>query len=298
MNRTKRYLGIIPILFFLPSSSVLQAQIPAAIDTKMKSDNIRNFEVEELKVRWKKAALENCPGVPCATVTASTCGTLTVTDVDGNVYNTVNVGTQVWTRENLKVTKYNDGITLIPDETSNTSWHLSLYGARAEYVAPGATGYVSTYGYLYNWYAAAGINTAGGTSTKNICPVGWHVPTDADWTDLIRFIDKNEISILNGTQSLIAGGKIKEKGTTHWGVEGVGTDNSTCFTALPGGKRSASIFGNIYSNRLYYGYFWSSTLDPVDNTKALYRELCDSCDGVGRYSWHKGFGYSIRCIKD
>jgi uncharacterized protein (TIGR02145 family) len=298
MKRTKRFLGIIPILFFLLSSSVLKAQIPAAIDTKMKSDNMRNFQLEEIKVRWKKAALENCPGVPCVTAPASTCGTSTVTDVDGNVYNTVNVGTQVWTRENLKVTKYNDGTTVIPDETSNASWHLLFYGARAEYVAAGVTGYVSTYGYLYNWYAAAGIITAGGTSTKNICPVGWHVPNDADWTTLIRFIDINEITILNGTQSLIAGGKIKEKGTTHWGVESPGTDNSTCFTALPGGYRRASSFGNGYSNLPWYAYFWSSTSDPVDNTKALYRELYDSSNDIDRRSWDKGYGYSVRCVKD
>lgn len=301
MNRKKPFSWVIPFITFSMMHFMLSAQAPAVLDSKMKPGISNDMRIEELKVRWKKSALENCPGVPCVTAPtgpSSTCGTLTVTDVDGNVYNTVNVGTQVWTRENLKVTKYNDGITVIPDETSNVNWHLSFYGARAEYVAAGLTGYVSTYGYLYNWYAAAGIITAGGPSTKNICPVGWHVPTDADWTYLIRFIDINEITVLNGSQSLIAGGKIKEKGTTHWGVEGVGTDNSTCFTALPGGQRSGSGFGNNYSNRLYYGYFWSSTEDPVDNTKALYRELCDSCDGVDRYSWVKGYGYSIRCVKD
>ena len=299
MNRKQPFYWVIPFITFSMMHFMLSAQAPAELDSKMKPGTSNDMRIEELKVRWKKAALENCAGVPCVT-TSSTCGTATVTDVDGNVYNTVNVGTQVWTRENLKVTKYNDGITVIPDEPSNANWHLSFYGARAEYVAAGLTGYVSTYGYLYNWYAAAGIITAGGTSTKNICPVGWHVPTDADWTYLIRFIDINEITVLNGSQSLIAGGKIKEKGTTHWGVEGVGTDNSTCFTALPGGKRYAngSGSGNNYSDRRFYAYFWSSTVDPVDNTKALYRELSDSFDGVNRYSWVKGYGYSIRCVKD
>jgi uncharacterized protein (TIGR02145 family) len=386
MNQKKPFIWVTLFFTFCLTQVSLNAQAPIILDSKMKPVISNDMRIEELKVRWKKSALENCPGVPCVTaaipgaptsvvatagntsasvaftaptnnggsvitvytvtsnpgnipasgttspinvtglmngtaytftvvatnavgnsvasaastaVTSAACPiTTTVTDVDGNVYNTVTIGTQVWTRENLKVTKYNDGTTVIPDETSNASWHLLFYGARAEYVAAGVTGYGSTYGYLYTWYAAAGIITAGGTSTKNICPVGWHVPNDADWTTLIRFIDINEITILNGTQSLIAGGKIKEKGTTHWGVESPGTDNSTCFTALPGGKRRASSFGNGYSNLPWYAYFWSSTSDPVDNTKALYRELCDSCDDVSRYSGVKGYGYSVRCVKD
>ena len=130
------------------------------LDTKRKA----SYNLDEIKVRWKKAALENCPGVPCVVTPPApsfTCGTSTITDVDNNIYNTVLIGTQCWTTTNLKVTKYNDGITSIPDETANPGWGTLGYGARTEFVggAGVVTGYVSTYGYLYNWYAAAGIIT-------------------------------------------------------------------------------------------------------------------------------------------
>ena len=81
MKKTKLLLRIIPVFLFSSSILVLKAQIPAAIDTKIKSDNMRNFQVEEIKVRWKKSALENCPGVPCVTAPSFTCGTSSVPDV-------------------------------------------------------------------------------------------------------------------------------------------------------------------------------------------------------------------------
>ena len=140
------------------------------------------FNLDEIKVRWKKAALDNCPGVPC---TPFTCGSSMLMDVDGNVYNTIAIGTQCWTKENLKVTRYNDG-TSIPLDASGTStgtvsqtWSARNEGAYTIYENEAGTGTNATnYGYLYNWYAANGIIEVGGSTVKNICPSGWHVPTD------------------------------------------------------------------------------------------------------------------------
>jgi len=95
------------------------------------------FNLEQIKVRWKKAALENCPGVPCVVAPPApsfTCGTSTVTDVDGNTYNTVSIHPQCWMASNLKVTKYNDGVTPIPDLTSGAGWTTANTGARTEYI--------------------------------------------------------------------------------------------------------------------------------------------------------------------
>jgi uncharacterized protein (TIGR02145 family) len=260
-------------------------------------DRKSNFNVEELKVRWKKAALENCPGVPCTIVPpppSFTCGTSTVLDGNGNSYNTVTIGTQCWTKQNLKATLYNDGITPIPDETNNAvGWGTLNTGARAEYVASGVTGYVSNYGYLYNWYAAAGIITAGGTSTKNICPIGWRVPSDTDWTNLTTLLGTN------------VGGKLKSTATgtstAGWISPNTNATDQYGFSVLPGGFRL--IFGgsSFFSSVSYAAYFWSAS---EQNTYiAWYRVLHFNSGDLGRNNsilnnGSKSVGASVRCLKD
>jgi uncharacterized protein (TIGR02145 family) len=290
MKRTKRFLGIIPILFFLLSSSVLKAQISSAIDTKMKSDNMRNFQVEEIKVRWKKAALENCPGVPCV---PPVCPTSTVTDVDGNIYNTVAIGTQCWTKENLRVTMYNDG-TLIPlgdlgstvfPVGTSTIWQNLTTGAYSIYDNESSTGTNATnYGFLYNWYAAKGVSTNGSTTYKNICPSGWHVPTDGELGALV--------TQLGGF--IVAGGKMKSMGTTLWNSPNTGADNSSGFSALPGGTRFS--FGS-YFGVMNEATFWSATEDPVSGV-AWFRQLRNVNGSVNYAGSDKHAGYSVRCLKD
>jgi len=242
------------------------------------------YNLEEIKVRWKKAALENCTGVPCVPFN---CGTSTISDIDGNSYNTVLIGTQCWTKENLKVTKYNDG-TAIPDETANTAgWGGLATGARTDYT--GATGipsgqtYVSTYGYLYNWYAVKGIATAGSTTYKNICPTGWHVPTDAEWTTLTTEL---------GGES-VAGGKMKSIGTAYWNSTNAGATNESGFSALPGGYRlTDGSFNNLRSSAA----FWRAT--QVDANGAWFSRLDYNSSNVSRNSYQKQLGASIRCLKD
>jgi uncharacterized protein (TIGR02145 family) len=209
------------------------------------------------------------------------CGT-TVADIDGNTYNTVLIGTQCWTKENLKVTKYNDG-NAIPDETANTAgWAGLTTGARSDYT--GAASYIATYGYLYNWYAAKGVSTSGSTTYKNICPTGWHVPTDAEWTALVTQLGGNTV----------AGGKMKSTGTANWVGQSAGTDNSSGFSALPGGARDGlGGFAGIGTTALFLSATENGGFD------AWHRELTFIADNVDRpININKTLAASVRCLKD
>ena len=250
---------------------------------KEKNEGIQRnatYNLEEIKVRWKKAALENCTGVPCGFI----CGSSTISDIDGNSYNTVLIGTQCWTKENLKVTKYNDG-TNIPDVTNSASWGALTTGAGTVYEVSGTpeSGYVGNYGYLYNWYAA--------TDVKKICPTGWHIPTDGEWTSLIQFIDPAANASVTGTQSTTASSKLKST-SLLWNIGSPGTDNYG-FSALPGGYRSDS--GSFFEIR-NYAYFW--TASQFSSNIAWYRHLNIYGSNVSRLYAGKSVGASVRCLKD
>jgi uncharacterized protein (TIGR02145 family) len=196
----------------------------------------------------------------------------TVKDADGNVYHEVTVGTQVWMVENLKTTTYNDG-TAIPLVTDNTVWGALTTPAYCWYNNDAGTN-KSTYGALYNWYAV---------NTGKLCPKGWHVPSDAEWTTLTTYL---------GGES-VAGGKLKEAGTTHWASPNTGANNSSGFTALPGGSH--------YSNGLFYimgtyGFWWCATENT--STDAWHRYMNSSSAIVTPKTALKNLGFSVRCIKD
>jgi uncharacterized protein (TIGR02145 family) len=210
---------------------------------------------------------------------APVCTSSIVFDGDGNAYHTIPIGNQCWTKENLKATKYNDGVTIIPDETANAGWGTLNYGARTEYVAAGVTNYVSTYGYLYNWYATTGIITGGGPSTKNICPIGWHVPTDTDWTKLTDTLGVNPA------------GKLKEF-SSLWSSN-TGTDDYG-FSARPGGVRFNDVGFDAINN---FAFFWSAT---PSGSSAWYRYLNKSDDSYVYTVDLTGLssGFSVRCLMD
>jgi uncharacterized protein (TIGR02145 family) len=140
-----------------------------------------------------------------------------VSDIDGNDYKTIQIGIQEWMAENLKTTKYNDGNS-IPNVTDFIEWSDLITGVYCWYKND-ASAYKATYGALYNWFTV---------STGKLCPAGWHVPSDAEWTTLYGY--------LGGAG--VAGGKLKETGTTHWISPNTGATNSSGFTALPGGTLS------------------------------------------------------------
>ena len=251
------------------------------------------YNLEEIKVRWKKAALENCSGVPCVTAPLFTCGTGTISDYDGNPYETVLIGTQCWTKQNLKVTKYNDGSAIPLDNTGgmngftgSQTWSTQIAGAYTIHENESSTGsFASTYGFLYNWYAA--------TDARNICPSGWHVPTDGEWTSLIQFIDPsaNASAVGGAAQSGFAGAKLKSS-STLW-IGGAGTDDYG-FTVLPGSQRQEDgSFGSTRSSAL----FWSSTSDGTTGN-SFYRFLFNLNNAVARGARGKMAGFHVRCLKD
>lgn len=204
-----------------------------------------------------------------------TCGTSTVTDVDNNTYNTVQIGTQCWTQSNLKVSKYRNGDN-IPTGLSSNAWQFTTSGAYAIYADdPGNDG---LYGKLYNYFAV--------TDTRGLCPTGWHVPSDAEWTTL-----ENQLG-----GSIVAGGALKSTATEPtpggWASPNTGT-NSSGFTALSGGTRTS--YGGFY-NLTYVGYWWSSSVSSGNS--AWDRRLYNDSSDVDRISTNRTGGYSVRCCRD
>jgi uncharacterized protein (TIGR02145 family) len=164
-----------------------------------------------------------------------------VADIDGNVYKIVSIGTQDWMTENLKVTRYQNGdpIQLVTDKYQWLYFGSSRTGAFCNY--NNDINYVETYGCLYNAYAA--------TDTRNIAPIGWHVPTEADWMKLSDY--------LGGVN--IAGGKLKEAETLHWLNPNTCATNELGFTALPGGGRIPIEPEADFTGIGSVGYWYSST---------------------------------------
>lgn len=190
----------------------------------------------------------------------------TVSDIDGNIYKTIEIGTQTWMAENLKTTKYNDGVP-IPSVTNDTVWdYLKTPGYCWMYYKEDT--YKDMYGAIYNYYAV---------KTGNLCPVGWHVSTHAEWDTLANYLGGRAV----------AGGKMKETGTTHWKSPNTGATNISGFTALPGGTHSLPSFWGPE----YHGRWWCSDLMAVKwlqyNSNIL--------DGV---SCNAECGFSVRCMKD
>ena len=194
----------------------------------------------------------------------------TVQDQSGNFYNTVAIGTQVWFKENLRTKKYRSG-ALIPIIT-NTDLSTSI-GQMYYYGNDSLTNY-SVYGALYNWKAIQG---------DSLCPFGWHVPTDAEWTTLTTHL---------GGES-VAGGKMKSVGTTYWNSPNTGATNESGFSVLPGGYRwSDASFEDIRR----YAFFWSKT--EIDSNNAWYRYLYYGNDDVVKSGSLKSVGSSVRCLKN
>ena len=197
----------------------------------------------------------------------------TVTDIDGNVYHTVTIGTQVWMVENLRTTRYNDG-TLVPLVTEQGWWRYFTTPGYCFYNNDEAA-YKDTYGALYNGYAV---------QTGKLAPKGWHIPNDEEWTTLITYLGGADV----------AGGKMKEAGSNHWGEPNTGATNSSGFSALPGGVRSGQD-GSFYA-RCVGGYWWSST--GLDNDYLRDISLMYTSAKVVRLESDKWNGQSVRCIMD
>jgi len=187
----------------------------------------------------------------------------TVTDVDGNIYNTVEIGTQTWLKEDLKVLHY-------PDSSEITEvWSYNDDDSLA-----------NIYGRLYTWDAAMNYSTQEGA--QGICPNGWHIPTDEEWTVLGSYLGGDNV----------AGGKLKEEGTTHWHSPNTGATNESDFTALPAGEYDDTHYQLLHE----YNVLWSST--EANSTFAIYRYISWEDAGLHTYTYYKDFRYSVRCLSN
>ena len=195
----------------------------------------------------------------------------TIKDIEGNVYKTVTLYSKVWMAENLRTTKFNDGMS-IPRVIHDTAWSNLNTPGYCWYFKDSV--YAKTYGALYNWYTV---------NTGKLCPNGWHVPTDYEWTALTLYL---------GGES-VAGGKLKETGTTHWVSPNNKATNETGFTALPGGTRFS---GGTLDGFGRLGYWWSAT--ESYNDFAFGRIISYQDGNIRSFENSKQFGYSVRCVKD
>jgi uncharacterized protein (TIGR02145 family) len=231
--------------------------------------------LESNKTYYARSYCINSAGTAYGDVVSFTTGMKTnetVTDIDGNIYHIIKIGSQVWMVENLKTTRYRDG-SPIPNISNNDEWVKLKTGACCDYENKSSNS--NTYGKLYNWYAAA--------DSRNIAPAGWRVPTSEDY-DLLA-------SYLGGWK--VAGGKLKEAGTAHWSSPNISGTNETGFTGLPAGRRDSSYsFEDLY----YTGYFWTSS--PPDNGSARCWMIMQRRADFGKSSGYLENGYSIRCIRE
>jgi uncharacterized protein (TIGR02145 family) len=195
-----------------------------------------------------------------------------VTDIEGNTYKTIKIGSQVWMAENLRTTKYNDG-SAIPLVTGGEWSSMTTHGYcwyNNNYNASG-----KTFGALYNWYTV---------NSGNLCPTGWHVPADQEWSEMS--------TLLGGEKK--AGGKLKESGTRHWKSPNVGAKNMYGFSALPGGGRWVVGHFDLKGRR---GYWWSSSLFE-NNTDVVIWVIQYDDTVLKRAPGLQNSGFSVRCVKD
>jgi uncharacterized protein (TIGR02145 family) len=196
-----------------------------------------------------------------------------IVDIDGNNYDFVKIGNQYWMADNLRVSRYKNGDS-IPIIESISDWSSLLAGARCWYNNDSIT-YEHHYGNLYNWYAA--------TDPRGICPAGWHVPTDTEWTTLTNHLGGEPV----------AGAKLKSNGLEYWNTPNTSATDERDFSALPAGYRdNTGSFLGLRNDAL----FWSSSY--YDSNDAWTRSPYISSAQMYRYNKSKKFGVSIRCLRD
>jgi len=223
---------------------------------------------------------------PCASLNDEvnirfwSCG-LPIADArDSKTYTTIQIGTQCWMAQNLNVGTRIAGTANMANNTTIEKYCCSNSDAQCD-----------VYGGLYQWDEMMNYSTTPGV--QGICPDGWHLPTDAEWCTLTTYLDATVNCSTIGWSGTNAGGKMKETGTTHWSSPNTGATNSSAFTGLPGGYRDLDGTFNALG---IGGYWWSST--EYSATIAWIRHLLNYNANLYRYNYTKGFGFSVRCLKD
>lgn len=195
-----------------------------------------------------------------------------VKDIEGNIYKTVSIGTQIWMAENLKTTRFNDG-TEIAEVVGNEAWS-NLSTAGYCWYNNDEENNKDAFGALYNGFTV---------STGDLCPTGWHIPLREDWLTLREFLSDT----ING------GNNLKRTGSEHWLPSNKSADNSTGFSALPSGIR---YFEGTFNSINSFTSFWSGT--ETGKNELWYLSLYSGNAGVTMHHISKKYGFSVRCIKD
>ncbi len=196
----------------------------------------------------------------------------TVSDFDGNNYKTIVIGTQTWMAQNLSVTHYSNGAA-IANVRDNTAWSNLTTGAYCNYNNDVSLN--SKFGKLYNFYTVV--------DPRNVCPTGWHVPTDSNWIILVNYLKGGDA----------AGAYIKEAGELHWADPNTGATNDSGFTALPSGYR---LYDGTFRYAGYNAEYWTSDIDSMYGAVDRYLEY--NSTRVGRVGVLRTHGFSVRCIKN
>jgi uncharacterized protein (TIGR02145 family) len=257
----KKYL----IIFLLIGCNQLYAQ--TTMDIYFKNGSQIKYQINDIDTITYKNVI--CPA--------------TVTDVEGNSYNTIQVGYQCWMKENLKTGHYQNGAPILTG-LNGYDWALYNNGACEDYDFD--TTITNVYGKLYNRPAI--VNPAG------LCPVGWHVPSNSEWNVLIKTIDSNADTslILNTNQ----GGAYKEIGTTHWASPNVGATNATGFSGLPSGYRDDT---GGFHNLTYTSQWWSTSIKyNLYYYDGVSVKLSSNNSLILNYLSNFSYGLSVRCVKD
>lgn len=205
-----------------------------------------------------------------------------VTDIDGNNYSTVIIGDQEWMSENLRVIRYNNGDS-IPNVTTDGAWNALTTGGFCWYNNDNQ--YDLVYGKLYNWFTI--------DDSRGVCPTGWRVPSDSDWSTLINFLDNSSDSTVNGIESTVAGGMLKETGLTYWDSPNTGATNSSGFSARSAGSRGFSAFDPTFGT---HALWWST--DEGQGWEGRSRWVIFDSANSGRGLNTKESGFSVRCLQD
>ncbi len=269
--------------------NILKDHVVASKETWLSSgyanfDTYYGYSSTSVSVRCVRDEETILGGFPCP-------GQPTVTDIDGNVYNTVLIGEQCWMRENLKTTRYADGTNLALGTTNSSSKPF-------RYNPDNNPANVETYGYLYNWFAV--MNGEGSSNTvpsgvQGICPDGWHVPSDAEWTRLLNYVSNHPAFVCSGNTAYIAKSLAD---ITGWNS---GTNN--CVVGNDQSKNNVSGFGarpaGYHETSTNFGrnaYFWSST--EASSNRVYYRSLNYYVATIHEQSYEKKYSLSVRCISN
>ena len=271
------------IISFLPGESLNCEEVFTIILDNL--DFVRNtagFMFRKIGTVWVNSIGDMQPGegylvkmnaddvLLCNYTPFTNCGDVFLDNRNWKVYNTILIGGQCWMAENLNI-----------GEMINGNQNMSNDGVIEKYCHSNNPENCETYGGLYQWNEMMEYTTTQGV--QGICPSGWHLPTDGEWTILTNF--------LGGTN--IAGGKMKETGTVHWNPPNTGATNESGFTGLPAGRRGTD--DNFYDLGSY-GHFWSST--EYNTYRAMYWRLDYDDDGVIHGNSQNGSGISVRCVQD